>query len=102
MPPIIVFAITVIGLSLVALPSAATDIPRPRGNPDAPHCQGCGCKGGPGYRKPNGDCVSWKQIFTVCGSPPSTCCTPEITDPRAPQVAAQDAARPRAQTACKK
>jgi hypothetical protein len=24
-------------------------------------CDGCGCRGGPGYRLPNGSCVSWAQ-----------------------------------------
>lgn len=24
-------------------------------------CQGCGCRGGPGYRLPSGQCASWKQ-----------------------------------------
>jgi hypothetical protein len=79
----------------LAPPAAATDTPRPRGNPDAPRCEGCGCKGGPGYRKPNGDCVGWKQIFTVRGSPPSTCCTPEIADPRAPEIAAPQKSPPK-------
>ncbi len=24
-------------------------------------CEGCSCRGGPGYRLPNGNCVSWAQ-----------------------------------------
>ncbi|MCW2318858.1 hypothetical protein M2322_004427 [Rhodoblastus acidophilus] len=24
-------------------------------------CEGCGCRGGPGYRLANGNCVSWAQ-----------------------------------------
>jgi hypothetical protein len=24
-----------------------------------PVCSGCGCRGGPGYRKANGKCASW-------------------------------------------
>jgi hypothetical protein len=24
-----------------------------------PVCRGCGCRGGPGYRLPNGKCGSW-------------------------------------------
>mgnify|MGYP001766701796 CR=1 FL=1 len=24
-----------------------------------PVCRGCGCRGGPGYRQPNGKCASW-------------------------------------------
>jgi hypothetical protein len=37
----------------------------------------CGTRGGPGYRSPSGKCVSWQEIGRVCGSPPSTHCTPE-------------------------
>ena len=40
-------------------------------------CTGCGCKGGPGFRGPNGRCVSYKQLDTVCGSPPTTRCVVE-------------------------
>jgi hypothetical protein len=37
-------------------------------------CTGCGCKGGPGFRGPNGRCVSYKQLDRVCGSPPTSKC----------------------------
>jgi hypothetical protein len=37
----------------------------------------CGDNGGPGYRGPDGKCVSWLNIGKVCGCPPSTRCTPE-------------------------
>jgi hypothetical protein len=37
-------------------------------------CTGCGCKGGPGFRGPNGQCVSYKKLDSVCGSPPTTRC----------------------------
>ncbi len=40
-------------------------------------CDGCGCRGGPGYRGPNGKCVGWAQIGKVCGSPPTERCTAE-------------------------
>jgi hypothetical protein len=43
-------------------------------------CTGCGCEGGPGYRGPNGKCVSWMSIGKVCGSPPSQRCTAEIVN----------------------
>jgi hypothetical protein len=40
-----------------------------------PPCQGCGCKGGPGYRsRQTGKCVGYKQINSECGSPPTTNC----------------------------
>lgn len=43
--------------------------------PDRPACKGCGCKGGPGYRGPDGRCVGFKQLSKVCGNPPETFCT---------------------------
>ena len=43
-------------------------------------CQGCGCRGGPGYRGPDGKWVGWVNIGRVCGSPPTTHCTPEGTN----------------------
>jgi hypothetical protein len=43
-------------------------------------CTGCGCKGGPGYRGPNGKCVSWMSIGKVCGSPPTQRCTAELVN----------------------
>ena len=39
----------------------------------------CGDRGGPGYRGPNGQCVSWVSIGKVCGCPPTTRCTAERT-----------------------
>ncbi len=31
----------------------------------------CGCKGGPGWRAPDGKCVGHRNITKLCGSPPS-------------------------------
>lgn len=42
--------------------------------PDRPACRGCGCKGGPGYRGPDGKCVGFKALYKVCGNPPETRC----------------------------
>ncbi len=42
--------------------------------PDRPPCTGCGCKGGPGYRGPDGRCVGFKNLDRVCGNPPDTRC----------------------------
>lgn len=38
-------------------------------------CTGCGCKGGPGYRGPDGRCVGWSQLNAKCGNPPTSRCT---------------------------
>jgi hypothetical protein len=40
-------------------------------------CTGCGCKGGPGWRGPGGQCVSHASLTKECGSPPSSRCTYE-------------------------
>ena len=40
-------------------------------------CTGCGCRGGPGYRGPNGQCVGWARLNKICGNPPTTRCTAE-------------------------
>ena len=39
-----------------------------------PECKGCGCKGGPGYRGPDGSCVGYKALARVCGTPPGSRC----------------------------
>ncbi|ACF02202.1 hypothetical protein Rpal_3702 [Rhodopseudomonas palustris TIE-1] len=41
--------------------------------PDRPPCKGCGCKGGTGYRAPDGHCVDFRELDRVCGAPPSRC-----------------------------
>lgn len=43
--------------------------------PERPACHGCGCKGGPGYRGPDGKCVGFKTLTRTCGDPPTTHCT---------------------------
>jgi hypothetical protein len=40
-------------------------------------CDGCGCRGGPGYRGPDGHCVGWAKLGKVCGNPPTTRCAYE-------------------------
>ena len=41
---------------------------------DNSQCKGCGCKGGPGYRGPNGKCVGFRKLDKVCGIPPIKRC----------------------------
>lgn len=45
-----------------------------RNCPDLPPCTGCGCRGGPGYRGPNGHCVSYRDLDRVCGPNPASRC----------------------------
>lgn len=40
-------------------------------------CEGCGCKGGPGFRGPDLKCVGWANLVRVCGPPPYTKCSRE-------------------------
>jgi len=42
--------------------------------PERPACEGCGCKGGPGYRGPDGKCVGFRNLDRICGDPPTTFC----------------------------
>ena len=45
-------------------------------------CSGCGCRGGPGYRGPNGHCVGWDALKKTCGVPPTTHCKAEQVNAR--------------------
>ena len=53
-------------------------------------CKGCGCKGGPGYRKSDGQCASYASLVRECGPPPhSGClreCAPVMDGCRRPSV----------------
>ena len=44
---------------------------------DACRCQGCGCKGGAGWRGPDGACVPRATLAQVCGSPAGAPCKQE-------------------------
>jgi hypothetical protein len=44
---------------------------------EACRCKGCGCKGGPGWRGPEGTCVSQAKLAEICGSPAGAPCTQE-------------------------
>jgi hypothetical protein len=57
--------------------SSTSSPPRAAATGSACRCQGCGCKGGPGWRGQNGQCVSHADLTKDCGSPPSTRCTYE-------------------------
>ena len=42
-------------------------------------CRGCGCKGGPGFRAADGNCVGWREVITKCGKAPHAGCLRECT-----------------------
>lgn len=75
----------------VLLALAMTCCARPA---QAQFCSGCGCKGGPGYRGPNGQCVSWRMLDKVCGSPPATHCKAELVNARPGAKPEERTARP--------
>src|SRR6478735_1789399 len=58
-------------------PKTLSSVPKKRSGADACRCQGCGCKGGPGWRDASGYCVGRRSMTERCGSPPSTRCTYE-------------------------
>ena len=58
-------------------PASTSSSPRFAATGSACRCMGCGCKGGPGWRGQNGQCVSHANLTKDCGSPPSTRCTHE-------------------------
>ena len=37
-------------------------------------CKGCGCKGGPGWRGPEGTCVPEPKLAEICGTPAGAPC----------------------------
>jgi hypothetical protein len=81
-PRIAAMRIAVIRISLgVVVVAAGTFSPMgERGTvfaacPERPACRGCGCKGGPGYRGPDGRCVGFQALDKVCGRPPETRCS---------------------------
>jgi hypothetical protein len=60
----------VAALSILILQMGAGPQTMAAGCPERPACRGCGCKGGPGYRGPDGRCVGFKSLAKVCGNPP--------------------------------
>jgi hypothetical protein len=71
---IVVFAGAVLHGTAPVSSQPVAEAPAPAQCLDLPMCKGCGCKGGPGYRGPNGQCVSYAQLFKVCGNPPGAPC----------------------------
>jgi hypothetical protein len=44
---------------------------------DACRCKGCGCKGGSGWRGPDGYCISKAKLASICGTPAGAPCKQE-------------------------
>ena len=60
-------------------------------------CKGCGCKGGPGWRGPEGTCVSQAKLPEICGSPPGAPCVQEAAARVCPRGSPHCPARTRPQ-----
>ncbi len=58
------------GFAILLVPA----VPAGAACPERPACRGCGCKGGPGYRAPDGRCVGFRSLDRICGVPPETHC----------------------------
>ena len=42
-------------------------VPLVKGHACSVHCKGCGCKGGPGYRASDGQCVGYEDLISNAG-----------------------------------
>jgi hypothetical protein len=65
-------AMILISLGFIGLPAPSTGFAQ-----EVCRCKGCGCKGGPGWRGPDGYCVSQAKLAEICGSPPGGACKQE-------------------------
>jgi hypothetical protein len=68
----IAVSLALVSLSLLSHPAVSLAIAQ-----GSCRCKGCGCKGGPGWRGPDGFCVSQAKLADVCGSPAGTPCKQE-------------------------
>jgi hypothetical protein len=69
---LIALSLALISLSLLSPMAPSTAFAQ-----ESCRCKGCGCKGGPGWRGPDGTCVSQAKLALVCGTPPGTPCKQE-------------------------
>ena len=60
------------GALLLASPALSEE--RRSACPERPACKGCGCKGGTGYRAPDGRCVGFRELEAACGPAPHAGC----------------------------
>ena len=72
MRALITAAFVLISFAFLTLPAPSTALAQ-----ESCRCKGCGCKGGPGWRGPDGFCVSQTKLAEVCGSPAGTPCKQE-------------------------
>jgi hypothetical protein len=70
-------ALIAAGLLLISCGILAPAVPDSAFAQETCRCKGCGCKGGPGWRGPDGLCVSQAKLALICGTPPGTPCKQE-------------------------
>jgi hypothetical protein len=70
-------ALTISAIVLISLGFTSLSAPSAGFAQEVCRCQGCGCKGGPGWRGPDGTCVSTAKLAEICGTPAGTPCTQE-------------------------
>jgi hypothetical protein len=72
MRSVIASGFVLISLGFLMFPAPTTAIAQ-----EVCRCKGCGCKGGSGWRGPDGFCVSQGNLAEVCGTPAGTPCKQE-------------------------
>ena len=72
MRSVIASGLVLISLGFLTFPAPSTAVAA-----DACRCKGCGCKGGSGWRGPDGFCVSQTKLAEVCGTPAAAPCKQE-------------------------
>jgi hypothetical protein len=69
---VVISALLMISLGFLMMPA-----PSMAAAPQACQCKGCGCKGGSGWRGPDGTCVSQAKLAETRGSPAGIPCKQE-------------------------
>lgn len=72
MRALITAAFVLISFAFLTFPAPSTALAQ-----EPCRCKGCGCKGGPGWRGPDGFCVSQAKLAELCGSPAGAPCKQE-------------------------
>ena len=72
MRALVISAIILISFGFTGLAAPLTGLAQ-----EVCRCKGCGCKGGPGWRGPDGTCVSTAKLAEICGTPAGTPCKQE-------------------------
>ena len=73
MRSVIASGLVLISLVFLMFPAPSTAVAAE----EACRCKGCGCKGGSGWRGPDGFCISQGKLAEVCGTPAGAPCKQE-------------------------